>query len=254
MLHFAGKSDDHGHAEGDWHIPDGLKGQFSLDLQQEPPTENMIAASQEIERQGLMTSTGRKLWIELKIVTPEQALVKIPARLDMTIEDLKAAIMKSKRFFCLDELASTKNFAPALKNCGSKLSTINAMHSQLRFELSREKKKPHHRTLDGLALENAKPLSYYNIQNGTTLHMHLQMPITIISPTMVNPIPTNLHSLTHPSGKTSSCTHAPFTLQVYPTDTVSQVKTQISLYLASQIKLAHKNLENETQGKDSNLD
>lgn len=192
MLHFAGKSDDHGHAEGDWHIPDGLKGQFSLDLQQEPPTENMIAASQEIERQGLMTSTGRKLWIELKIVTPEQALVKIPARLDMTIEDLKAAIMKSKRFFCLDELASTKNFAPALKNCGSKLSTINAMHSQLRFELSREKKKPHHRTLDGLALENAKPLSYYNIQNGTTLHMHLQMPITIISPTMVNPIPTNL--------------------------------------------------------------
>jgi hypothetical protein len=150
-----------------------------------------------------MTSTGRKLWMELKIVTPEQALVKIPARLDMTIEDLKTAIMKSKRFFCLNELASTKNFAPAAKNCGSKLSTIDAMHSQLRFELIKQQEntekfnhnrpptKLHQRTLDGLALENAKPLSYYNIQNGTTLHMHLQMPIDIISPTMLNPISTN---------------------------------------------------------------
>lgn len=203
IIHFSGESDDHSHAEGDWNIPHGLKGRFALDLQQEPPTQHMIAVSQEIEKQGLMTSTGRKLLMELKIVTPEQALVKIPARLDMTIEDLKIAIMESKKFFCLDELASTKNFAPAAKNCGSKLSTINAMHSQLRFELIKQQEnpkkfnqnrhptKPHPRTLDGLALENAKPLSYYNIQNGTTLHMHLQMPIDIISMTMLNPIPTN---------------------------------------------------------------
>ena len=88
---FQGSANEKQHSEGTCKIENKNSGTYSLDLI-DMPKENKT--KKEPLKEIVAFANGRKMDIEVTIITPEKAKVKIPVRLDQTMGSLKDQILK----------------------------------------------------------------------------------------------------------------------------------------------------------------
>lgn len=245
---------------GSWVIADKSRGTFMITVESyEPPKPFYQTQAENIMKEQLvkLTENCRKADIMLNICTPEKAYLEQDVRLDMTINDLKEMVLKNQRFFDLgyDPKMSTKNLKGITKKFGNKVSSIDASHSQSRYEIHRFHENQHNNInirfesndLDFGALQDYRTLEYYNILNGATLFLHVEFTIEIAGLDMLSDIKTNNWVIQKKKVK-SLLPH--FHVKCYPTDSVAKVKKVIYAYLKKCIKEAIDN----NSGSQSELD